>query len=197
MAVGLFDWRSPRAHLARYSRVLAPWVTPLELLTVVFLVFGILLLTLEMSLGWAVFGMAAVPAMIAQWYRLELKNVPIDMTQRTIDARTESELLARLPQNPTPKQLAVALMQVTSGVFFEVRFGIGGSFLKEVASDSVEDTRAIFEDALVIADSIDGKVTAGTFILAMVRQLSARETLLGHLQLNEEDLFKEIGRAHV
>ena len=140
--------------------------------------------------------MAAVPAMIAQWYRLELKNVPIDMTQRTIDARTESELLARLPQNPTPKQLAVALMQVTSGVFFEVRFGIGGSFLKEVASDSVEDTRAIFEDALVIADSIDGKVTAGTFILAMVRQLSARETLLGHLQLNEEDLFKGVQWYH-
>ena len=190
MGVELFNWRGQRAHLSRYGKALAPWVTPLELLTVVLLIFGILLLALSLPIGWVVFGGAAVPAMIAQWYRLELKNIPIDMTKRSIDARAESDLLAQLPQNPTPKQLAFALMKVNSGLFFEVRLGIGGSFLKEVALDTPESTNAIFEDALHIADSIDGKVTGGVLILAMVRQLPARETILGHLQLSEEDLVK-------
>jgi len=196
MDVSLFNWRSHRAHLARYAKVLSPWVLVLELLTVVLLVFGIVLLALEMPLGWAVLGVSAVPAMIAQWYRLELQNIPIQMKQRSIDARAESELLAHIPQSPTPKQLAYALMRVNSGIFFEVRFGVGGSFLKEVASESAEDTKAIFEEALRIADSIDGKVSSGTLILAMIRQLPARDTLLGHLQLSEDDLQRGIEWYH-
>lgn len=196
MDVNLFNWRSHRAHLARYGKVLAPWAIVLDLLTIVLLVFGIVLLALEMPLGWALLGLSAVPAMIAQWYRLELQTVAVDMTQRSIDARAESELLAHIPQNPTPKQLAYALMQINSGIFFEVRFGVGGSFLKEVASDSTDDTKAVFEEALRIADSVDGKVSAGVLILAMIRQLPARDTLLGHLQLSEDDLQRGIEWYH-
>lgn len=196
MDVGLFNWRSHRAHLARYGKALASWVTVLELLTMVLLIFGITLLALELPLGWAVVGMAAVPAMIAQWYRLELQNIPIDRSRRSIDARAESELLARISHQPTPKQLAYALMEINSGLFFEVRFGVGGSFLKEVASDAAADTTAIFEEALRIADSVDGKVSAGVLILAMIRQLPARDTLLGHLQLSEDDLQRGIEWYH-
>jgi len=196
MDVRLFDWHGRRAQLARYGRALSPWVFALELTTALLLVFGIFFLVIQMPLGWALVGLAAVPAMIVQWYKYELRDVPVDKKTRTIDARMEGELLALIDKQPSPKLLALALMRVNGGLFFEVRFGVGGSFLKEVASDSTEDTKAVFEEALKIADSIDGKVSPGVLILAMIRQLSARETLLGHLQLTEDDLLRGIQWYH-
>lgn len=196
MDVKLFNFRSNRAHLARYGKALSPWVIVLELLTVVALLFGIGLMALEIPAGWLAIGLAAMPAMVAQWQRSLLSNLPVDFKNRTIDARIETDILSRLPQNPTPQQLALALMQVNGGIFFEVRFGVGGSFLKEVSSTSKDDTDAIFKEALTIADQMDGRISAGTLILAMIRQLPARETILGHLQLSEEDLVKGIYWYH-
>ncbi len=196
MDVGLFNWHARRAQLARYSKALKPWIFVFELLAVLLLAFAIFLLIAGMSLGWLLLGFAAIPAVIAQWYNSELQSVPINTSERTIHARAESELLAHLPLQPTPKQLALALLQVNSGLFFDVRFGIGGGFLKEVSSDSSEQTKAIFDEALRIADSVDGKVSGGVLILAMVRQMPARETLLGHLQLSEDDLLQGIQWYH-
>jgi ATP-dependent Clp protease ATP-binding subunit ClpC len=196
MDVKLFNWHSKRAHYARYGRALSPWIFLLELTTALFLVFGIFFIVVSMPIGWAFIGLAAVPAMIVQWHKYELRDVPIDASKRSADARIEAELLALIPEQPTPKQLALALMRVNGGLFFEVRFGVGGGFLKEVSSDSTDETTIIFEEALKIADGIDGRVSSGVIILAMVRQLTARETLLGHLQLSEEDLLKGIKWYH-
>lgn len=196
MDVKLFNWHSRRAQLARYGKVLSPWIFMLEISTALLLVFGIFFLVVSMALGWALIGIAVIPAMIVQWYNYELRDVPVDMTKHTIDARIEAELLAFIGQQPSPQQLALALMQVNGGLFFEVRFGVGGGFLKEVSSDSSEQTGVIFEEALRIADSIDGKISPGVLILAMIRQLPARETLLGHLQLSEDDLLRGIQWYH-
>lgn len=182
--------------MARYGRALSPWIFAFELTTALLLVFGIFFLVIQMPIGWAMIGVAVIPAMIVQWYRYELRDVPIDPKVRSIDARMEAELLAIIDQQPSPKQLALALMRVNGGLFFEVRFGVGGSFLKEVSSDSTEETAIIFEEALKIADSVDGKVSPGVLILAMVKQLPARETLLGHLQLSEDDLLRGVRWYH-
>lgn len=196
MDVKLFDWHSRRAHLARYGKALSPWVFGLELTTALLLVFGAFLIVIQMPIGWALAGLAAFSAMVVQWYKYELRDVPVDMTKRSIDARLESELLAILPPQPTPQQIALALMRVNGGLFFDVRFGVGGGFLKEVASTNPEDTQRIFEDALAIADEIDGKVSPGVFVLAMVKRLPAKDTLLGHLQLDEIDLLRGVRWYH-
>ena len=196
MDVKLFNWHSHRAQFARYGKKLSPWIFLLELTAALLLIFGIFFIVISMSIGWVLIGLSAVPAMIVQWYKYELRDVPVDMKERSIDARIEAELLAVMTEQPTPRQLALALMKVNGGLFFEVRFGIGGSFLKEVSSESPEHTAAIFTEALKIADSVDGKVSPGVLILAMIRQLPARETLLGHLQLSEEDLLKGIQWYH-
>lgn len=196
MEVRLFDWHSKRAHYARYGKALSPWIFMLELLTALLLVFGVFFLVISMALGWAFIGIAAIPAMIIQWYKYELRDVPADVSKHAIDARMDGELLALIPQQATPKQLALALMHVNGGLFFEVRFGVGGGFLKEVASDDSQQVDVIFEEALKISESVDGKVSPGVLILAMIRQLPARETLLGHLQLSEEDLLRGIQWYH-
>lgn len=196
MEVKFFDYHSRRAQYARYGRVLSPWIFLLQLSMALLLVFGIFFLIISMAIGWALLGIAVIPAMIVQWYKFELQNVPVDSSKRTVDARMDTELLALIPQQTTPKLLALALMRVNGGLFFEVRFGVGGSFLKEVSSDSTEDMTPIYEEALNIADSVDGKVSPGVIILAMIRQLPARETLLGHLQLSEDDLLRGIEWYH-
>lgn len=196
MDVRVFNWHGKRAQLARYGKALSPWIFGSELVTALLLVFGVFLVIIHQPIGWLLIGIAAIPAMVIQWYKYELRDVPIDPNTRSIDARMDAELLALIPQQPTPKLLALALMRANGGLFFEVRFGVGGSFLKEVASDSAEETSVIFQEALKIADSVDGKVSAGVLILAMMRQLPMRETVLGHLQLSDDDLLQGIRWYH-
>ena len=192
MDVKQFNWHSRRAQYARYGKALSPWVFGLEISTVLLLAIGITLLLVGIAFGWALIGLIALPVMIVQWYKHELRDVAVDTTVRSIDARMEADLLAVLSAQPSPKELAFALQHVNGGLFFEVRFGVGGGFLKEVVSEHSDDTEAIFEEALNIADKTGGIVTPPVLILAMVRQLPARETLLGHLQLNEDDLLRGI-----
>lgn len=196
MDVKRFDWNAKRAVHARYGKALSPWIFVLELVAALLLVFGLFFLVIGMAIGWAAIGLAVIPAMVVQWYKYELRDVPIDATRRSVDARMDAELLALIEKQMTPRQLALALMRVNGGLFFEVRFGVGGSFLKEVSSDSVEQTDSIYKEALAIADSIDGRISPAVLILAMIRQLPARDTLLGHLQLAEEDLIRGIHWYH-
>jgi ATP-dependent Clp protease ATP-binding subunit ClpC len=192
MDVKLFNWHSRRAQYARFGKALAPWILVFKLSVVLLIIVGVFALVAGIALGWALIGISAVPAMVALWYTFELKNVPVDPNGKSIDSLLDSELLAVLPDQPSPKDLAFALMQVNGGLFFEARFGVGGSFLKEVASDSRDDTAVIFEEALAITQQVDGRMSPGVIILAMIRQLPARHTLLGHLQLEEDDLLRGI-----
>ena len=194
MDVKLFNWHSSRARYARYGKALSPWIFVFELSVVLFLVLGAVAVGFGFAVGWVLIGISAIPAMVVQWYKYELEATPIDKTNQSIDGLLDSELLAYLPEQPTPKDIAFALMQVNGGLFFEVRFGVGGSFLKEVASDNRDDTTAIFKEALAITQQVGGRMSPGVIILAMIRQLSARETLLGHLQLSEDDLIRGILR---
>jgi ATP-dependent Clp protease ATP-binding subunit ClpC len=196
MDVKLFNWHSRRAQYARLGKALSPWIFPFELSVVVLIILGIVAVAVGLAFGWALIGIAAIPAMIVEWYKYELREVAIDRSAKSVDALMDGELLALLPQQPSPKDIALALMQVNGGLFFEVRFGVGGGFLKEVSSDNREETTAIFEEALRIAEQVGGRMSPGVVILAMVRQLSARQTLLGHLQLEEDDLVRGIQWYH-
>jgi len=196
MEVNLFNYHSRRSQYARLGKGLAPWILLFKLTIVILIVLGIMALAVGMALGWALIGLIAVPIMIVQWYKYELKNVPIDTTGKTVDSLLDSDLLAVLPEQPSPKDIAIALLQANGGLFFHVRFGVGGGFLKEVSSENRADTAAIFEEALAISAQVGGRLSPGVIILAMIRQLPARETLLGHLQLSEDDLVRGIQWYH-
>lgn len=196
MDVKLFNWHSRRAQLARYGHVLSPWVFWLELASVTLLLGGLLALVVGLSLGWVLAGCAAIPAMIVEWYKYELRDVPRDTSRESIDAWMDSELLALLNEQPTPKEIALALTRVNGGLFFDIRFGVGGAFLKEVASEDRAHTAAIFEEALAVAKQVGNRVSPGVLIYTMVHQISARATLLGHLQLNESDILRGVRWYH-
>lgn len=196
MDVKLFNWHSRRAQYARLGRALSPWMLFLKLTLVMLIVVGVMAISVGMAIGWALLGLVALPVMLIEWYNHELKDVPLQAEGASVDGLLDSELLSLLPEQPSPKEIALALMHVNGGLFFDVRFGVGGSFLKEVASDNRADTAVIFQEALAIAQQVGGRMSPGVIILAMIRQLPSRETLLGHLQLSEDDLLRGIQWYH-
>ncbi|UTX51505.1 ATP-dependent Clp protease ATP-binding subunit [Candidatus Saccharibacteria bacterium TM7i] len=188
----LFNWHSRRARLARYGHALRAWVLVITILSAALIILGIFALVAGLAFGWLLIGFAALPAMVVQWYNYELSALPNEKSNSSIDAVMDTELLSLLSQNPSPKELAVRLNETNGGLFFEVRFGLGGGFFKEVATDNPADTAAIFNEALSIASQVGGRVSPGVIILAMVRQLPMKQTVLGHLQLSEDDLMTGI-----
>lgn len=196
MDLKLFDWHSPRARRARYGHALHNWIPLFTVVAVLLLGAGIALIALAYPIGWVVLGFSVLPAMVTQWYRNELKSVPIQKAGSTVDARMDADLLALLSPQPSPQELALALMNTNGGLFFEVRFGIGGSFLKEVMGTATESTALIFKEAIAIAEKYDGRISPGVLIVAMLRQVPMRKTVLGHLQLDEDDLLRGIEWYH-
>ena len=195
MDIKQFDHKSLRSQKARLGHGLSPWVPSLEASVVLLLVAGIALVFFGFALGWILIGMAAIPTMVVEWYKDELRDTPAIKEGVRIDDLLEGEILALLPAQPTPKDIASALSRTNSGLFFAVRFGVGGGFLEQVVSTNRDDTAAVFTEALKIYGQV-GRLTAGVLILALVRQLPGKDTLLGHLQLNEDDLIRGMNWYH-
>ena len=196
MDVKQFNYNSQRSHQARLGRLVSPWALLLEISVAVLIITGIALIIFGVTIGWALVGLAAIPAMIVEWYKYELREVPVIKNGTTVDDLLDSDILSLLPDQPTPQQLAVVLSKTTGGQFFAVRFGIGGSFLEQIVSTNRDDTKAVFDEALNITSSVHGGMSAGVLMLAMVRQLPGKQTLLGHLQLEEDDMIRGINWYH-
>jgi len=196
MDVTLFDYKSPRAMKARLGRALSPWAATLEVGVVLCIVGGVALVVFGIAIGWALIGLAAIPAMIVEWYKHELRDVPIIPNGKRIDDVLEGEILGLLIDQPSPQNIATLLKQTNGGLFFAVRFGVSGGFLEQVVSTDRNDTKIIFEEALRITAEVGGRMTAGVLMLAMVRQLHGKDTLLGHMQLQEEDMLRGIKWYH-
>ncbi len=192
----LFNGKSPRAQRARWGKSLHPWMLVLQALVATFVIIGILLLVAGQSIGWALIGLAAIPAMIVEWYHRELESVPRDTNGTRVDDLLDSDILGVLPDQPTPQQIAQVIARSKGGIFFAGRFGVGGGFLEQLVSSDRKDTPAIFQEAIAIARPNGSRISAGVLVLAMVRQLPGKMTLLGHLQLEEDDLIRGIQWYH-
>lgn len=192
MDIKLFDYKSTRSVKARLGRSIGPWAPSLEIGVVLLIIVGLALVSIGISIGWILLGLVAVPAMIVEWYKYELKDVPIVNGGQRIDDVIDSEILALLPDQLSPQTLATILTRVTGGQFFAVRFGLSGGFFEQVSSTNRDDTQIVFQEALTIASQTNGRVTAGVLMLALTRQLPAKEALLGHLQLQEDDIMRGI-----
>lgn len=196
MDLDMFNTKSTRAVHARYGVALAPWRNALIVIVVIFLGLGATLIALGQPSGWILVGLFAIPAMIVRWYDRQLKSVPRVASGRRVDDVLDGDILGVLPDQPTPQDIAKVLTQSRGGMFFSARFGIGGGFLQQLVSNDRADTPAIFKEALAIAAQHGGRMSPGVLVLAMVRQLSGKDTLLGHLQLEEDDLLRGIEWYH-
>ena len=192
----MYNYKSNRSQKARLGHQLSAWTKLFEVSVALMVLGGIALITFGFSIGWIVLGFAAVPGMIVEWYNYELRDVPVVKNGTSIDDLLESEILGLLNDQPTPRDIAAIMSKTTGGQFFAVRFGLSGGFLEQMVSIDHKDTPALLQEALSIAAENGERISAGVLMLAMVRQLPMKDTLLGHLQLDESDLIRGIQWYH-
>jgi ATP-dependent Clp protease ATP-binding subunit ClpC len=145
-------------------------------------------------MGWACIGLAFIPAMIVEWYKGELYHLAISKDPKTVDDILSAEVLGRLSPRPTPREVASVISSVPGGQFFVIRFGIGVSFLGELASPDPADMQKVWQEAWKLRDQTGSKnISAAVLVMALVRSAPNGQSLLSHLQLDVDDLSYGIG----
>ncbi len=189
----LFRYSSPRAHKARIAVGLAPWIVSFEVGAVLLIVAGLAALAFESYLGWALIGVAAIPAMIVRWYKDYLHNLPIVENGERVDDLLDADILGHIPPQATPKQLLGAIRASHSGQFFAARMGVGPGFVEQLITDSRDDMAQVWRSALDLRSKAASRTLhGGTLMAALVLQLPQHSNLLAHLQLDDDDLVAGI-----
>jgi ATP-dependent Clp protease ATP-binding subunit ClpC len=185
-----FTHSSARAVKARLGKILGGLnARLLVLLTIVLIITGLGLIALSVATGWLVLSIAAWSYMVVKWYRGELANVPVRPDEEQIDQVLASDVLAQLPKDASPQQIAQAVMNTRGGLFFGVRFGITPNFLTQITSTEQSDSSSVWQDALAIKEELDSAVlTAGMVVYALIKQFPNHEALLAHNHLSLVDI---------
>lgn len=189
-----FNYQSSRANKARAGKIIGKhgYVACIAL-ALALMLFGVGLLALESSLGWFIASLAAYPIFLAKWYNGELKDVPMEPSESVVDAVLSSAIVAQLPMQPSPSDIANAVGLTNDGLFFGVRFGLTPNFLKQISSQEQSDTREVWRVAMELRDSMDMPgLSAGILIYALVKQFSDHEAMLAHNHIDLGDIKQGI-----
>ncbi len=194
MADITFNFDSPRARDARTSKMFSSSIRfGLVIAIVLLLLLGVFLLVLlNSSFGWFVVSLASLPAVVYLWWRLYLKDLPPEKVF-SIDAQLEGKVLALLPAKPTPQDIGKAVSQVNGGYFFSARFGIGATFLGELASADVQVTPQVWQAAVAIKEQqkLD-YISSVVLVAALVQTHQNMQQVLNHLKLEQSDVLNGV-----
>lgn len=185
---GLRLFSHPRAQAARLGRRLGrPAVKmTLVLLAVLLVAGGLALLVIGWAIGWLLVGLSAVPTMPLLWLGQSLRNISPTKGDSMADC-LESQVLGRLPERPSPADLAAAAMQTPGGQFFAGRFGVGPNFLHQLLSQRADDTPAVWRAALERRNAA-GLVNGADVVVALMASIQGIEQFLAQLQLDMDDI---------
>lgn len=186
-----FNYRSYRADKARIGVAIGRvWLNLLTPAVALLIIAGIALIIIEMPVGWALLGLAAVPAMIYEWYKGELYHLAVTEKPKTIDDMLSGEILGRLPRNPSPFDVAMIVGQIPGGQFFGARFGLSARFLQELLSKDSADMQAVWDKAWEIRKQTNShNISAAVLIVALIQSIPGYESLINRLQLDSQDLL--------
>ena len=187
-----FDGRSTRAAKARLGARIGKSLRVLLIgVTVLLLGAGAAMVVAHMSAGWIVIGLSALPFMLYQWDKYELANPKV--AGRTIDGIVAGDVLGGLSENPTPKQIAYAVSNSQSGMFFAIRFGITSNFLQNITTDTPDDSSMVWRNALEIQQQTGtANISGAVLAAAVVKSFPEHESILAHMHLEMNDLITGI-----
>jgi len=193
-----FNYDSERAQKARFAHTIGEtWSRLFVIMALLLILGGAALVVLAISVGWLLLGLAAFPLMLGEWYTHHLKELPSVPESQTIDGTLSTEVLGRLPKNPTPKQVAIAIGSLPGGMFFGVRYGLTAQFLQDISSDDTAITPQIWQQALALKEQLKvERVDAAMLVVAVLRAFPGHEELLAHFKLGDDDLLRGITWQH-
>lgn len=189
----MFSYSSARARKARLSHRIPVWLARVCL----FLMF----LTIVSGATLALFGqnyglliLALAPILFAIYYikTFALTMIP-PVENGHIDGVLSDSVLALIPENPTPKDIARAVGQAQSERFLALRFGISLNFLEQVADVVGADSEIVWRKSIEIARYLNAPIVSGGIIAtALVALAPNYETVLASVRLSFEDLLDGI-----
>jgi ATP-dependent Clp protease ATP-binding subunit ClpC len=184
-----YNAKSIRAIKARLGiQLTQPLRLGLVLLAVLLIVGGAAVLFIHINLGWFLIGLSALPFMVFEWHQGELHHPPI--AGESVDGLLSGEILGKLGNAPTPKDIAQVAANVQGGMFFAVRFGITGNFLDNITTDQPTDTATIWQNALKVRQETGSEHISGAVLaVAIIDSFPDNASLLAHMKLDREDLL--------
>lgn len=191
MSVRYGSFRSQKARLARYGN--GHWRILIFSGIFILTSAGLASLLFGLSIGWLVLSFVAWPLMFLLWHRGELQQVPLSKPVKFVDDILASDILAGIPKQPSPADIAKAAMQTSGGLFYAVRFGITPNFLQQIASSEQSDSADVWAVAEDIREELGLEIiTAGTLVYALLKQFPEHQSLLAHNHIELSDVKKGI-----
>lgn len=185
---------SERAIKARVGRILkGTWLFALKLLAIALILCGATFVLIDMPIGWALLGFAALPAMFIEWYNGDLKQLKPAKSANSVDGVLEADILALLPERATPKNVAEIIGKVRSGHFVAVRFGVTANLLLNVASDDPAKMDDLWEKAQTIRQHTGSEVIhGGVLAVALLSQSDHADAVLAQMHIELTDVIEGI-----
>ena len=168
----MFDYNSTRAREARLGyKIKNPLVQVLLWLMVIGGVAGFVavMFLLHNSFSWVFLIFTIFALMILIWQKKRLLNVPRGKTEDFNDV-LKSDVLALMPKNPTPKNIAEFLYKTRGGYFMALRFGLVQELVLQVANYLGEDPNPIFKKAIEIQKATESKNIGGAILTTAIME---------------------------
>ncbi len=194
-----FDYHALRSEKARLGVAIAGiWRALLVVAAVGLALAGAAFLVMGEAFSWLLLGVAAVPVMLLEWQRGELADVPNGKSDSLTDV-ISAPLLGHLPKNPTPLDIANAVIKTQSGQFMAIRFGLTGNFFSNILGNDLAATSEVWETAREVQrDAGISQITGAVMAVALTKSFTGYETLLAHMKLEYADLLRGIAwRQHL
>ncbi len=184
-----FDFHAARAAKARIGHALAgTWQMVLVGIGWTAFLIGAFLLFAGFSLGWLVASLAAIPYLLVQWYKGELRHLPAGKGQSITDLMS-GDILGQLPVHPTPADVARAVGTVSSGLFMGARFGLTPNLLANI-TDSGASAEQLWAEAEKVRSIANVPHYSGSVLAAALVRISPDyQSLIAQLHLNDDDLI--------
>jgi ATP-dependent Clp protease ATP-binding subunit ClpC len=164
----------------------------LRVMSLLAVVGGVLVLLIGVSIGWFVLGVSVLCWMVVKWYEGELHHLP-SAKDKSVDALMSGDILGQLPDKPTPRQVAQAVGNVSSGQFMGMRFGLTPNLLSHLASDDPNDTAALWQEAERVRELAGvNHYTGSVLATALVRRYADYEQLVAQIHLDPGDLIEGV-----
>lgn len=182
---------SLRAKQARLGLLLgSPFIKLLLVLSILVLLgVGGYMVVERLMFGWLLMALSAWPLMLVVWHAWWLADLPTAKNGKSVDDLLDSNLLANLPKNASPQQIAQLVMQQSGGMFFAARFGIGPNFLIHLSSQNAADSPVVWQSALQLRTDLQlPTLSSALMVAALVRSVPNRDQLLAQLQLTFDDV---------
>lgn len=165
----------------------------MSILALVLLVAGIGLIAINVSLGWALVGFAAIPAMIVEWWNGELKKLAPSKKPENLSDVLDGEVLGQLTASSTVKEIVAAISTTHSVQFLGARFGIGPTFLGQISEEDYTTTERVWSHAVDIQKQLGlDEITPIVIATALIKEYPQAESILAHVHLSFEDLLEGI-----